>query len=161
MSMIYCDAENGFLENLARSHRSFAIMFPSIHIQFRLRCCPCPILWGWQHNVAHRLSMHLCQVGQHQLGHTHWQQPSHTLIMTDTWKIEITEYPTDFVRKCSNVVCSPMNKQLLELRHLHAQAQSNSYPVCCVIHVGLRRPLNHRLHATAFYPDEYRLNICR
>ena len=22
-----------------------------IHIHFRLRCCPCPILWGWQHQA--------------------------------------------------------------------------------------------------------------
>ena len=20
---------------------------PSVHVHFRLRCCPCPILWGW------------------------------------------------------------------------------------------------------------------
>ena len=24
---------------------------PSIHIQFRLGCCPCPILWDWQHQA--------------------------------------------------------------------------------------------------------------
>ena len=24
---------------------------PSIHIHFRLRCCLCPILWGWQHQT--------------------------------------------------------------------------------------------------------------
>ena len=24
---------------------------PSIHIHFRLGCCPCAILWGWQHKV--------------------------------------------------------------------------------------------------------------
>ena len=26
-------------------------ILPSIHIHFRLRCCLCPILWGWQHKA--------------------------------------------------------------------------------------------------------------
>ena len=53
----------------------------SIHIHFRLRYCLCPILWGWQHqamsNTSSKLSMHLCQVGQCQLGHTYWHQSAH------------------------------------------------------------------------------------
>ena len=50
---------------------------PSIHILFRLRCCPCPILY-----VEHQLSLHLWHVGQRQLSHTYWHQSSHIQTMS-------------------------------------------------------------------------------
>ena len=37
------------------SFRPSTSIYPSISI-FRLRCCPCPILWGWQHQVPCTMS---------------------------------------------------------------------------------------------------------
>ena len=51
---------------------------------FRLRCCPCPILWGWQHQaMSNTGSLYLCLVYQHQLGHTCWHQSSHIQTMSN------------------------------------------------------------------------------
>ena len=32
-------------------HMIIGVFHPSIHIHFRLRYCPCPILWGWQYQA--------------------------------------------------------------------------------------------------------------
>ena len=51
-------------------------MNPSIHIHFRLRCCPCPILWGWQNNLTiNKGYNHDNDEGVSKLYHDWFQQP--------------------------------------------------------------------------------------
>ena len=58
----------------------------SIHIHFRLRCCPCPMRLAVPSYVEHQLSMHLCLMGQRQLGHTYRHQSSHIQTMSSEAK---------------------------------------------------------------------------
>ena len=43
-------------------HHHLSSPFSSIHIHFRLRCCPCPILWGWQHRLSLSPQESLCVI---------------------------------------------------------------------------------------------------
>ena len=47
-----CHKTSLMIVNISFIHLSMHPSIPSInHIHFRLRCCPCPILWGWQHQA--------------------------------------------------------------------------------------------------------------
>ena len=45
--------EHHGISNNRKLHHLFNNLFrlTAIQIHFRLRCCPCPILWGWQHQA--------------------------------------------------------------------------------------------------------------
>ena len=67
-------------ETKHRNHTGAQSIHPSIHIHFRLRCCPWHILWGWHHHVEQQLSIYLCLASQRQIGHTYRHQSSHIQI---------------------------------------------------------------------------------